>query len=255
MSAMGASFLLNQLCDVESDLKNKKLFLLSENHITKKEAKIETAILIILSFLLAAWVNISVLITVIGFVFITGYIYNYKPFAYKDKPLGSLVANALMGWLAFAIGWLTVNQLGWGVVIESAPYLFFNTALYFFTTLPDIPGDKASNKATLAVLHGKDFVIYLALACFVLSLATAFLLNDNFALLFIGLSIPFFILTAAKKDVITTIKTTKYTLLFFAVAICIKIPFYFVLIISIFAFTKWYFKNRFNYDYPNFKGA
>jgi len=31
--------------------------------------------------------------------------------------------------------------------------------LYFFTTLPDVPGDRISKKRTLAVLYGEKFVI------------------------------------------------------------------------------------------------
>jgi len=253
-TAMGASFLLNQLEDIESDLKNKKLFFLTENHISKLEAKVETGFLVIIAITLAFLINNSVLIVILFFLLITGYAYNYKPFVLKDKPFRSLVANALMGWLAFALGWFAVKPFGFSIIADSLPYLFFNTSLYFFTTLPDVPGDLKSGKKTLAVLHGSRFVINLALVSYSLSFIVAVLLDDWFALLIILLSLPFYINLFTKKEVNATIKTTKYAILFFAVAICLKIPFYFVLMIFIFAFTKWYFKNRFQYNYPNFKG-
>jgi 4-hydroxybenzoate polyprenyltransferase len=253
-SAMGASFLLNQLEDIASDLKNKKLFFLTENHISKSAAKKETVILIILALGLAYIMSISVLILIVFFLLITGYAYNYKPFLLKDKPFGSLLANSLMGCLAFALGWVMAKPLGFSIFIDSIPYLFFNTSLYFFTTLPDVPGDLNSGKRTLAVLHGTRFVINLGLLTYLLGLVFAVYLQDWFALLFIVLSLPFYIYLFTKKEVNATIKTTKYAILFFAVVICLKIPFYFVLMIIIFTLTKWYFKIRFNYNYPNLKG-
>ncbi len=213
-SAMGASFLLNQLEDIESDLKNKKLFFLTENHISKSAAKKETIILIILALGLAYIVSISVLILIIFFLLITGYAYNYKPFLLKDKPFGSLLANSLMGFLAFALGWVMAKPLGLSIFIDSIPYLFLNTSLYFFTTLPDVPGDLNSGKRTLAVLHGTRFVINLGLLTYLLSLVFAVYLQDWFALLFIVLSLPFYIYLFTKKEVNATIKTTKYAILF-----------------------------------------
>ena len=92
----------------------------------------------------------------------------------KDKPWGSLLANALMGWLAFAIGWSAINKLQFAIVTDSIPYLFFNTSLYLFTTLPDIKGDRLSGKRTLAVIYGTEWLIFgafiLYLSGFVLSI-------------------------------------------------------------------------------------
>ncbi len=253
-AAMGASFLLNQLEDIESDLKNKKLFFLTENHVSKRAAIFETGLLIVVSLILAFYLNYAILVTILLFLFVTGYAYNYNPFILKDKPFGSLLANAMMGWLAFALGWLAVEPLSFQIINDSLPYLFLNTSLYFFTTLPDVPGDLKSGKKTLAVIHGTRFVISLALLAYLFSLIAAILLKDKFALIFILLSLPFYVNLFTKKEVKATIKTTKYAILFFAVAICLKIPFYFVLMIILFAFTKWYFNNRFQYNYPNFKG-
>lgn len=253
-TAMGASFLLNQLMDIETDLKNKKLFILSENHISKNAAIIETIVLILMSLLFTLKFGIWLQAAVILFIIVTGYLYNYKPFVLKDRALGSLIANAAMGWLAFSIGWLAVRNISFQIFFDSLPYLFFNTALYFFTTLPDVPGDRKSNKKTLAVLHGLNAVIVLALISYLSAFASAIILNDYFALIFIICSLPFFIMVAFKKDVNSTIKTTKYAIFFFAIALCVKIPFYFIVLVGIFVFTKWYFLKRFQYNYPNFKG-
>lgn len=253
-SAMGATFLLNQLEDIETDKKNNKLFFLSEKHISPRAAKIEVVLLSLLSLIIAWSFSITIVVITLLFMFITGYTYNYAPFFLKNRPIGSVIANSLMGILAFALGWF-VTQTGFEqFIIEMLPYMFLNTALYYFTTLPDLEGDKASNKNTLAVTHGLNFVINLALINFVLGLATSVYSKDYY-LLAINLAVlPFFIRLTTNKSVALTIKTTKYTILFFGVAICFKIPFYLVFLILLLLVTKWYYAKRFNYDYPNLKG-
>jgi 4-hydroxybenzoate polyprenyltransferase len=253
--AMGATFLLNQLKDVETDLKNNKLFFLSEKHISRKAALIEVIVLLTVSLMMALMVNIRVFFSVFVFIIVTGYLYNFTPFSLKDKPWGSVVANAAMGWLAFATGWYSVQSNSGNILMDSLPYLFFNTALYFFTLLPDIPGDKKFNKKTLAVLKGEGYVINISFYCYLISLYSAIVLNDYFALIFILPSLPFFIVTVIKKKVKPAIISTKYAISFFALAVCLKLPFYFLLIIAVFIFTKWFFRSRFNFNYPNFKGV
>ena len=121
----------------------------------------EVIILTILAVILGFCVNINVGLIFIIFFVVTGILYNYKPAFMKDRPWGSLLANALMGWLAFAIGWSAVYEMGIQLVIDSLPYLFFNTALYFFTLLPDVRGDQESGKKTLAVILSAYFCLVL----------------------------------------------------------------------------------------------
>ncbi len=254
-AAMGASFLLNQLADVQSDLKNNKLFLISEGHISKGKALVEVFILSVLALGLS-WYESSILfITVLLFILITGYLYNFRPFKFKDKPWWSLWANAAMGFLAFAFGWLAISKrLSAQLFFEALPYLFLNTALYFFTTLPDVEGDRSAGKRTLAVLFGSKRIIYVSFLLFVAGLTAAIVLGDRLALLILVPSVPFFVYTLIKPGVSATILATKFSILFFAMAVCLKIPLYFILMLAGFYATRWYFKARFDYDYPNFKG-
>ncbi len=254
-AAMGASFLLNQLADVQSDLKNKKLFLISEGHIPKQNAIIEVLFLSLLALILSILQGIAIFISILIFIVLTGYLYNFQPFKFKDKPWWSLWANAGMGFLAFAVGWLAaMPEFSWQLVTDALPYLFLNTALYFFTTLPDVEGDRIAGKQTLAVKFGIKQIIWASFILFVLSLFSAVWLNDHLALLIIVPAVPFFLFTIIKPQVSSTILATKFTILFFAVAICLKIPYYFLLMLAGYFATRWYFKARFNYNYPNFKG-
>ena len=253
--AMGGSFLLNQLADVESDLKNKKLFLISEGHISKQAAIAEVVALLVLSLLMALKISLQIFTTMAVFILITGYLYNFKPFKFKDRPWWSLWANMAMGFLAFGLGWLAAQgRITTALFVDALPYLFFNTALYFYTTLPDIEGDRLANKKTLAVQMGLQTIVYLSFIFYLGSLILTFVLQDRLAMIIVLPVLPFFLWTLIKPEVATTIRTTKFSILFFALAVCLKIPFYFVLMVTGFYFTRWYFKARFQFDYPNFQG-
>ena len=253
--AMGMSFLLNQLQDEESDRNNKKLFIVSEGHIPKKRVVIEILILGILAIILGLWYALIVGIWLIVFMILTGIFYNFKPLRLKDKPWGSLFANSLMGFLAFAIGWSAVNSGLIALLRDAVPYVLFNTALYFYTTLPDMKGDLQAAKNTFAVLFGFKRVIKWAFWIYMGGLISAFFLNDSMALLIMLLSLPFFLITVWNKDINSAVRNTKFSILFFAAAVCLKWPFYLAIMIALFFFTRWYYRVRFNFDYPNFKGV
>jgi 4-hydroxybenzoate polyprenyltransferase len=252
---MGSTFVLNQLADIKSDQKNEKLFLISNGHLTKESALKEVIILAIISVVMVSFHSLPIASIFILFFLMTGILYNYSPLSMKDRPWGSLLANALMGLMAFAIGWLAGKQFSSQVFLDSLPYLFFNTALYLFTTLPDIEGDRLTNKKTLAVLYGSKIIIMGAMILFVTGFLISLLFSDLQALVFYFLSIPFFIKVALTFKISDSISATKFAIFFFALSICLRWPFYFVLMLLGFYLTKFYFKKRFNLNYPNFSGT
>jgi len=202
---MGSSFVLNQLNDIESDKKNKKLFIISNGILSTKTVWIEAIILSCLSFLVAFYIKLEVGIFI-------------------------------------------------RLIIDSLPYLCFNTALYLFTTLPDREGDKISGKKTIAVIFNISNIIYAAIIIFLIGLFFSFWSTDRQALIFYILSLPLFINMFVSKKTENTIRATKYGILFFALSICFRWPAYFLMMITGFFGTKWYFKHRFKFDYPNFSG-
>jgi len=251
---MGSSFVLNQLNDIESDKKNKKLFIISNGILSTKTVWIEAIILSCLSFLVAFYIKLEVGILFILFFIVTGILYNFAPAKMKDRPWGSLLANGLMGWLAFSIGWVSNQEISIRLIIDSLPYLCFNTALYLFTTLPDREGDKISGKKTIAVIFNISNIIYAAIIIFLIGLFFSLWSTDRQALIFYILSLPLFINMFVSKKTENTIRATKYGILFFALSICFRWPAYFLMMITGFFGTKWYFKHRFKFDYPNFSG-
>lgn len=252
---MGSTFVLNQLADIKSDRKNEKLFIISNGYLGKKSALKEVILLSSLSIILVFIFNVTIGIFFVLFFFLTGFLYNFAPLCMKDRPWGSLLANAMMGWLAFAIGWSALNQLSTEIVFDSLPYLLFNTALYLFTTLPDIEGDRAADKKTLTVLYGSKKIMLAACLLFLTSLLLSVQFHDRQALLFMLLSMPFFMKILFTFNVSDSIRATKFGILFFALSICLRWPYYFILMLAGFYATKFYFKKRFNLNYPNFAGA
>jgi 4-hydroxybenzoate polyprenyltransferase len=251
---MGSAFVLNQIADKESDKINSKLFLISNNYISNKNAVIEVVLLTIIFLVIGYLINIQIFILFILFFILTGYLYNFKPFEFKNKSWASLVSNAIMGWLAFSIGWSMHGKFNINLIIDSLPYLFFNTTLYLFTTLPDISGDQKINKQTLAVKYGSKSVILSAFFLFGIGIAISIFVYDVQAMIFYILSLPLFILTIFSFKISHTILATKFAILFFALSICLKIPYYIIIMVLGFYSTKYYFRFRFNLDYPNFSG-
>ena len=188
------------------------------------------------------------------FFIITGVLYNYPPAKMKDRPWSSLLANVMMGWLAFAIGWMAVNQYSHQLLIDSLPYICFNTGLYLYTTLPDREGDEQVGKKTLAVTWGMKKVIHTAFYIYLVGFVLSIYLQEFQALTFYLLSLPLFVKTLFHGSVSDTNRTTKYGILFFALSICLRWPVYLLIMIIGFYGTKLYYKKRFNFDYPNFSG-
>ena len=254
MAAMGGCFILNQLKDVKTDQKNRKLFLLGENHVSYFWAWVESIVLLLASLLIGWMVNFRIALILAVFISVTGYFYNFKPFKLKDRPIAGLFANMLMGWFAFAIGWLAVQNFNLNLIIGSLPYFFLNSALYLLTTIPDAAGDRTSKKITFCVRFGERLTIRLSLLFYLISLILAMVLNGQIILIIDLLALTWMIRLALTLSQENSIKAIKMAILFFSLIICLKFPLYFVVMVIVFYLTKYYYRVRFQYDYPNFKG-
>jgi 1,4-dihydroxy-2-naphthoate octaprenyltransferase len=208
-----------------------------------------------LGSLIIGWlVNFRIALIMAFFIILTGYLYNFRPVEFKEKPIGGLLANMLMGWFAFAIGWLVVQKVDIHLIIGSLPYFFLNSSLYLLTTIPDAAGDRISKKITFCVRFGERLTIRLSLLLFLLSLVMAMIINDQLLLIIDLLALSWMISLARSLTQENAIKGIKMTILFFSLIICLKFPLYFLLMIGMFYLTRYYYRSRFNYDYPNFRG-
>ncbi|RMH96299.1 MAG: hypothetical protein D6681_12455 [Calditrichaeota bacterium] len=254
-AAMGGCFILNQLQDVATDRRNHKLFLLGEGVIPPSHGYAEAALLILLALAVGAGMGGALLSVLIIFVVVTGYLYNYPPFVWKDYPLRGLLANMAMGWLAFALGWLLVEPAGGALVGASLPYLLYNTALYLLTTVPDMAGDAQAQKVTFPVRYGLRRTLRLSGVGLFLALIVAGVLGDQLLLGAGLLASPFFLRAVLRETVASVVVAVKMGIFFLSLMVCVKFPCFLIMIAAAFIVTRFYYKQRFGIDYPNFKGS
>jgi 4-hydroxybenzoate polyprenyltransferase len=249
---MGASFIVNQIADIESDRKNHKLFIIADGYISVRNAVIELLVLALIplaiTFAFGLKLGVSYLIAFIT----TGIFYNIKPFCWKNRPFLGIVGHFLGGYSVAAAGWLAAGAEGWGFLTQSIPYGCGLVTVYFLTVLPDLQGDAAANKITFGVKYGIPPSTILALISEIATGLTAFWVNDYVMWIPAALAFPFYVIAAITNTIPNIIRATKFTFLFTALAVCVANPIYFVALFVAFFFSRWYYKKRFNLEYPKF---
>ncbi len=248
---MGAVFLVNQIEDVETDRLNKKLFLIANGDIKLVNAYIETILLTVLPIGILAFVYWPLAVVMILAYIIMGWMYSCKPLVMKNKPIGGFLPNFFGGFIVFSFGWMIQGQPQWNMIYYGAPYILGMMAVYFYTTIPDIEGDKASEKITVAVKYGAKAAIWGGLISDVIAIVFGLLTRDIIVLIPTLLILPFFIFTTLNQSVKHILTTNKFAALFLSLVICYRFPLYLVLIVFVFYFSKWYYKKRFNIVYPS----
>lgn len=249
---MGAIFIFNQITDIETDRKNNKLFFIANNIINKKNATTEGTLLSIIALGIAFIIDYKLgLIFVLIFIS-CGIIYSFKPFSWKDKPILGVIANFLGGWSVAACGWIAAGASNWKFVVHAIPYAVGLVAVYLLTTLPDIPGDRSAKKITFGVRYGQKVTIYCAVGFELVTVVLAFLLNDYILFLPAIAALPLFLIAAIKQNMNDILRAIKFTVLFASLAVCVKYPAYFAVIVLVFFFSKWYYRKRFDLEYPRF---
>jgi len=249
---MGSSFILNQLADMETDRENEKLFIIARGHISKPVAIIEAVLLLIISLIAASLIDYKLGLIFLIVYFLTGIAYNFKPFSWKNKPVHGIVANFLGGVSVAIAGWVSAGVTTWKFLIHALPYAFGLVAVYLLTTLADIKGDGVANKLTFGVKYGFKKSAAFAIGFEMLAIMSAIWTKDYVILVPAILSFPFYILVFKSQELKHALLTVKLSVLFATLAVVIVYPYYFIVIIVTYYFARWYYKNRFNLEYPRF---
>ena len=252
---MGATFIFNQLADIGSDRVNQKVYPISSGDITLGKFRAEAMILLILGMAIGVARGPWMAGTLATFALITGYLYNYRPFNWRNRPLLGMFANAAMGVLAFALGWLVATagaSAGFGAAV--LPYLLFNAAAYLNTTIPDLRGDSEADKTTFAVRHGPKVTAVVSSLLHLGALAAAIQLGDFVIMIPILLVIPLYIRLVLRADAASAIYAVKGALFTFAVVIAFILPLFALVIAAVYFGTRIYYLRRFRIAYPSFSG-
>ncbi|MBN1155450.1 UbiA family prenyltransferase [candidate division KSB1 bacterium] len=249
---LGSSFILNQLADIETDRVNDKLFIIARGHISRKTAIVEAIILLSIAVVFAFFVNYLLGWMFIVTYIITGIFYNFKPFAWKNKPILGVIANFLGGVSVASTGWVAAGSTTCRFLLYSLPYAFGLVAVYFLTTLADIKGDDAARKLTFGVRYGFRTSIRWALIFEMLAMGFALWTGDYIILIPTCMAFPLFVMIVLTENLNLALLTVKLSVLFTTLAVCMVYPYYLLVIIVLYYFSKWYYKRRFNIQYPRF---
>jgi len=251
--AAGATFIFNQLQDIETDKDNQKLFLISEKYVRPELAKIIAIALSGISLLVFLIQDIQLFLALLSFLIVWGYLYNYPPFAWKDKAIMGIIANLLGGVFLFLTGWLLAGKYQPLVFLQMIPYLLAWSAVALLTTIPDQKGDAKYDKNTFAVKFGEKLTIWLAASWVIIGFIIGMKNNDPIITHPTMLSIPLFIIMAVTLKKEWVLRSIRFPLLFLAIILCAQFPYFFLVILINYYVAKFYYINRFNLDYPTFR--
>ena len=250
---MGGVFIVNQIQDAETDRANGKLFLIANRIISVKEAYIEAVLLAGIGIIAGFWIDVRIGLGFFFLLFLAGWLYNYPPAQWKNRPLLGLATNGIGGFVIYCLGWLTGG--GEFVPPRAVAYALAGVAVFLNTTLPDREGDKKTGKITFSIRYGVKKTAWTALVFEIATLGFAFGFKD-WLLLFPALFVlPFFVLGVLNPTVNRMMRATKFSVLALAAAVCVVFPWYVVPVFVVFYLSKAYYRKRFGFDYPSFKSS
>lgn len=254
---MGAIYILNQIFDSHTDDINSKLHLVARGYVKKRVLKIQIAILLLSSVILAILKFSNIYISLILLSIALGVLYSVPPIRLKGKPFLDLLANACgFGMVAFAVGWTCNSSFSVNIILRGLPYTMCIAAVFINTTIPDMKGDMQNGDKTTGIFLGvrRSCIISTALVATVPLIG--FLLRDFICLAASALSLPLFIyMTILNRDeespnFSAILLATKVSLLILSLLVTILVPFYFVLLVITLLMMKAYHKARFGVNYP-----
>ena len=249
---VGGVFILNQVQDRETDRVNRKLFLLCDGIFPVGWAYAEAALVTLAGLALGFWIDVRVGALLSGLFILSGVGYNYAPFRWKDRAIMGLLTNATAGFLIYSLGWMTAGghpMLPW----RALAYMVAGGCVYLNTTLPDLKGDTHANKRTFGVRYGVKATARWALILEIITVGLAGYFRDWILFIPALAVLPLFIWGATRSTVEEVMRATKYSVAALAVGVCVVFPLYLVPVFFVFFLTRWYYKARFDFDYPNFK--
>ncbi len=242
---MGSSFILNQLADIESDRINNKLHFLPRGLISIKEAVVLAIILLVLS-LFAAWeLGLYHILLVVIFFINTGIAYNFKPFNWKNKAVLGALANLVMGIIAVLFAADSFGRVQIHVLGELSLIGFI---LFILTTLPDKEGDLQTDKRTFGNKFSEVNLLKALIATLLIALFFYTTLYATYLVVLLCLTMSLRLLQLISIELVIKLNL-------FAQGLFVSYFFYdyAIAMLLIYIFGRWYYKHRFDVEYPNFK--
>ncbi|HOT36885.1 MAG TPA: UbiA family prenyltransferase [Candidatus Latescibacteria bacterium] len=243
-------YIHNQLTDIPNDRANRKLFLLSDGHVSHRAALTLTAMLWSAGILWSATQGIRSVLFALAIVL--GLLYNgLRQPGWKSRPLLGLVANALAhGVITFVAGFTAAGGTIFEGIVRSIPYAFAVAAVYLATTIVDENGDRLTNKRTFCVVYGRAACTRWIAGLVCAAAVTAAANGDGWmAAAAIVSLVPAFLLLRAPA-VGNAQRAAVIAVSVLALAVAVRWTTLFVLAAATFAATRYYYRLRFGVVYP-----
>ena len=247
---MGACYTINQIVDIEGDRINSKLYLIADQYIRRDTAAVFAGALMVLGWVWFFYLNAALGVLGIIVVVVVGGFYNFKPFRWKDRPFGVMVVSMAAGEIAFLIG--GYPDISLALIYKSIPYLTAVAAVAALTTIPDVKGDESVGKNTIALKYGHGTTTLFAVLLCTVSALLGWWNQDRIIFWSALLSLPLFINGAFRADRSSSVLAVKYSLVIISLAVGLRYPGYLLFIVLYFFFSRWYYRRRFNIEYPSF---
>lgn len=248
-----AVFLINQIYDIESDRLNEKIHFLPKGYVKVSTAWVMAILLYLLSLIIAFCLSITAgfLAVVIA---ILGVFYSVPPIALKNRAWPAALTNAFgHGSLIFVLGYCAAYGGIFQGFYKSLPYFFAVGTVYIGTTLPDIKGDKKTNKVTLGVVYGEKKGNLIILLCYFISLIAGFIVWDIPFLIAALVVSPFYIWAAFAGKAARTVLAIKLSIVSLSLAAAYFYPVYIVFLVVLILTMRAYYRHRFNIIYPSIR--
>ncbi len=249
---------INQIYDVEGDRMNRKNLPLSLGFVSVGFAWAITILSFAGALLIGVFKNTPIAILSVLAVLL-GISYSAPPMRLKDRPIPSLIANALgHGAIIYIIGFLyALSGSGektwqWAALPHSIPYILAFGAVYIFTTVPDVEGDRRTGKTTLSVLLGERRAMAVGILLVFAAGACGIAFDEPAIFLTAMVSMPFYFAAISEPRVEEklVVRANKVAVLTLALLTCFYFPLFFLLIIITIAFSAIYNRKRLAVRYP-----
>lgn len=241
-------YIFNQIFDIDSDRINDKLFFLSRGIINLPMAWTYYAFLTTLGLAIVVLLCPSAIRPALSII-ILGILYSIPKIRLKDSPFGGLIANAVA--YGFLIPWM-VSADSAAVLpgISMIPYFLAIAAGYLLTTIPDLEGDAATGKRTLAVILGPKAALMLALMTAMMTAGFSYVIDNIEMFVVASVTVILIINLSVSFSSRLLMFACKFPILLLTLLAGYHYLLYMALLLLTIILTRLYYKKRFGIVYP-----
>lgn len=249
---LGGMYILNQICDRETDRLNRKLYLISEGRVPLSGAGVELVALDAAALALGWFFFSSAYFALVLISVAMGAAYSVRPVRLKGRAGWDIAANGLgFGGIVFTLGWITGAPAHPVLLGRALPYVLAVGAIHTNATVLDREGDRVGGDETVAVRLGVRRTLLVGAALTAGALAAALTVGETVAVIWAAGSVAAFLWATwvGREDRSAVVNQLSGRA--FVVLEGLRFPYFLLWLAVVYLGTKWYYRARFGLDYPS----